>query len=359
MAEDYATEPLDTGPDAQNSKLTPKPQPAAFKPSSKPKRNFFSRTKFYLFEYSSLQISTLWLGTGLSIAVFSLFAVVAGGSISTSVVESLAWVFGIILVFAPATVMLYARTSGEEAVNPARLHQHIRKAVFYTMLTIVIISAASLLVTAVYTASRFIFGLGDTESLVSVSIPSILVLLLHVYFVGFVIKGTVTSSSLRKMNIICISLLATLLLLTVSAMAMVSGNGVSEDKKTVKELGTTSVAINKEYKNSGTLPSNIENLSSLANNDIKTKFKSGIYTYERIPEVYYGQTVDSSTQDTSDLSSTAKPESNSSYGSSNSYKICATFRTSTNTYATDFDYSNPSDFARHSKGKECFSLYAY
>ncbi len=340
------------------------------KPAKKNKRNFFSRTKFYLFEYTSMQVSNLWLGASFSIVIFSLFSVVSGNSRASDIVETLAWIFGIILVFAPISITLYARTSGEEEVHPARLHQRFRKFVFYVMLTIVVISAVSFLIAAIYAASRVAFGLGETKSLVSVALPSLLTLALYAYFIVFVIKGTVVPPKLRKFNIVAFSVLCTFMLLLVAGTAVVSGRDVTHDKKIVKDLESTSTAINQEYKNSGKLPVNIESLASLSSSDIKAKFKSGEYTYEQTNRnTYYDQPVE--LQDDLNSSSTS-PDTGSGTDSSmpsayleGSYKLCATFKTSTSyddvvytNYAPDYSY-NDGRFDYHQKGKDCFTLYAY
>lgn len=325
------------------------------------KRGFLSRTKFYIFEYTSLQVANFCLAIGFSVAIFSFFSILSGNTVSSDTIEGFAWVLGSTLVFAPTVILLYARTSGEELKNPARLHQPLRKVVFYFILTIAIISAMSFLITSVYTASRVLFGLADTKSLLTTSAPSLLVLLLHTYFIGFVIRGTSTSPKLRKINIVTITALCSILALIIIVISLVNGDSISADKNIVKDFKATSAAINNEYRLTGELPNSISELGALSNQDIKDKFNSGEYKYQRnIINQGYDLPAELNSEPSESLLIAPSPDF--AIGSYGDYKLCATFKTSSNhyeTYDSSYGYGSSSLLGSHPKGYHCFDLYTY
>ncbi|MDQ5913458.1 MAG: hypothetical protein QG623_76 [Patescibacteria group bacterium] len=338
------------------------------KVTSTKRRNIFSRTKLYLFEYSVMQVANIWIGTAISITVFSIFSIISGENISSSIIESLAWVFGLILIFFPISIILYARTTGEESTNKARLTQRFRKVIFYAMLSIATISAVSFLGTAVYTASRALFGIDDTSSLLSITLPSAIVLLFHIYFIVVILKREKTSARLRRLNVIVLSILGLTLAGLVLGIALQKSSGVSSDKKIVKDLGLVSSEIRKEFNDTGMLPDSISDLKNLQNDALKEKFIDGQYVYKPTPSnggYNYDQPV-TLKEDSDSTSSMIYPDIPPT--SPGEYQLCATFNTRSNTY-DNYDSYGPgyidsairteAEFEYHPKGYYCYSLYAY
>lgn len=328
------------------------------------KKNIFARTKLYLFEYSAMQVANIWVGTAISITVFSLFSLSSKSGISSSTMEGLAWVFGLILIFFPISIILYARTTAEEIQNNARLNQRFRKVVFYLMLTVVTISAVCFLASTVYTATRALFGVEDTSSLLTVAAPSAVTLLFHVYFLGFVLKREASSLKLRKFNILALSFVAALLGALVLGLALIKGQGASKDKRITGDLTLISAEIKSEYRKTSTLPSSINDLDGLDSQDIKDKFVKGEYAYKQVPN--------NGGYDMPVPLGGVEPSLDMSYpdiavSPPNQYQLCATFSTKLDGYnyydsGTTIDRSllyYQNEFNYHPKGYHCFDLYAY
>ncbi len=334
---------------------------------TKTKRNFFSRTKLYLFEYTAMQVANFWVGLAISISVFSAFSILSGKSLSVSAVESLAWVFGLILVFFPISVLLYSRTTAEEIANKARVDQVFRKIVFFFMLAVVSISAVGFLSATVYSSVRTLFGLEQTSSLVTVSAPSAIVLLFHIYFLSLVLKKDAVSAKVRKLNIVVISSLGVLLGVLVLSLALVKGDGASNDRTRVRDLSKVSLEINNYYRDNSDLPKSVKDLKNGVSNDLANKFESGEYTYKiNSSNGDYDQPVPlednwDSNSDSIEPSIGVLPPTN------NMYQLCATFETAQSGggyyYGDELSSSSLSYYSQnlsyHPKGYHCFDLSAY
>jgi hypothetical protein len=331
---------------------------------SNKKRGIFSKTKFYLFEYALFQSAVFWIGISFSVACYSVFNLIAGDPVSTSIVENLAWVFGLMLVFVPAAVISYARVTAEERFAPSRLDQVLRKVIFYTMLTIAIFSATIFTITTVYSVSRALFGLEESKSLLAVSAPSFVVVLFHTYFIAFMLRGTVTSARLRRINIIVTSTVGVILSILILGIASINGDGVAKDKRTVKDLKEASEAIRQDYRINGALTDSIDDLADL-DKGIKARFYDKTYTYKVVSQPIYDQPV-MLEDDMGSSSSPSEPNADIAIGiNQNYYQLCATFKNADEGYygssygAYDTSYRVDSELDYHPKGYHCYNLYAY
>jgi hypothetical protein len=333
----------------------------------KAKRSFFSKTKLYLFEYTAMQVANFWVGLSISISVFLGFALLNGKDISVSTVQDLAWVFGLILVFFPISVVLYARTTGEEIANKARVDQVFRKIVFFFMLAVATVSAVGFLSATIYSLVRTLFGLEEVSSLLTVSAPSAIVLLFHIYFLSLVLKKDPVSAKVRKLNIIVISTLGFLLGALVLSLALVKGDGASNDRTRVRDLSKASSEINNYYRDNSALPKSINDLKNGINSTLANKFESGQYTYKiNSSNGDYNQPVPMEDNWDSSINST-EPSIGVLPPTNNMYQLCATFETTQsgggyyygdNLSSSDIPYYSQ-DFSYHPKGYHCFDLSAY
>lgn len=313
------------------------------------KRNIFSKTKFYVFEYTVFQLAILSLGAAFATAIFIMFNVFAGNTTVSNSLDGLVWVFGLSLVLVPLTVVLYARTSTEEALHPARHKQTPRKFVFYSMLTIATVTAISFLITSVYTVSRVAFGLSETKSLVEIVLPSLVMLLLTAYYIFAVHKNFAPAKKLRKTNILVMSILGGIVVCSILILASLSSADLKKDKQITADLSTTQKAINSYYSSNSKMPDNTVDLKDL-DSTIKNKFTSGQYKYEVVPlSVDYASSQEQ--YDNNDISSYSVP--------SIQYRLCATFYSDKSYYGNYYDSGeyNNGDLSIHKKGYQCFDLY--
>lgn len=318
-------------------------------PTIKKKLGLFSKTKFYVFEYTVFQFAVLSLGVAFATAIFIIFNVAAGNTTISSSLDSLVWVFGLSLVLVPLTVGLYARTSAEESLHPARHEQTPRKFVFYGMLTIATITAVSFLITCVYTVSRVAFGLSDSKAITEIVLPSLVMLLLTAYYIIAIQKNFAPSKKLRRFNIITMSVFGALVAFTILTVASISSSATRRDNQTSEDLETTQKSINLYYRDNDKLPANISDLNDL-DSQIKSDFSSGKYKYQ--PKEY------SNDYDTLEVQGASSSTVSYPTGSTR-YELCATFDNSESYYGSYYSSGYSSDFSIHKKGYQCFDLYAY
>lgn len=327
-------------------------------------RSFFSRTKLYLFEFTAFSLFSIFLGVVLCVATYSIFAVIAGTAISSSLAESLAWVFGFLLVLVPVCTILYARISGEELLNPARTKQPLRKVVYFLTLSLGLVSAIAFAIVAGYSSTRVVFGLESTKNLLSVSVPSLTIVLLHIYYLNFVLRQNLTPPKLRRINLLFITLLSLMCSTLILGIALVNNDDVSVDRQTTSDLLTVSAQISTQYKNNGALPDTASEIQNLPQR-IKDKFTNQTYVYKPILSSGYDEPVATQEQSYAEDNSYSNSYSpDIAIGRlSGGYQLCAAFQTSTNQglselgqiYGYDYNYT----IRYHAKGYQCFDLYAY
>lgn len=332
------------------------------------KRGFFSATKSYLFEYAILQVLSASLSIILFIAIYTIFSVASGRNLSSSSTGMLAFVLGFLIVLAPVTITLYARTSAEENLHPARIKQTLRRVIYFISFGAGLASAVIFSVVAGYSAIRVLFGLEAAKNLVSVALPSLIIVLLHVYYLSLVLRHAPISLKLRRFNIIFQILLAVVLSILILIIAASNKENISQDRSTVSNLLTTSKLINEQYTKTGSLPDSFNDIQNL-DQSIKASFSNQTYVYKPILSNGYDEPVqpllDSNSDSTSSSSDLAIGKA------SGGYQLCATFQTSSNGSSQDeyiesstVDYSGYSSYytdsiVNHSSGYQCFDLYPY
>ncbi len=315
---------------------------------TKGKFSLFSKTRFYVFEYTVLQLAVLFLGSSFATVIFILFGTISGQSTISSSIESLVWVFGLCLVLVPLITVLYARTSAEEALHPARHNQTPRKFVFYTMLVISTISALGFLIASVYTVSRVAFGLSGSELITQVTLPSLVMFGLTMYYILAIQKNFAPSKKLRKINILSIAIVGTLVILSILVAASINSSANRSDQQITSDLNAAKKSIDAYFQDNNKLPVNIS--ATNLNAGVKSQFEVGKYKYEVTQDgLDYGnvQAEDSSSSSVSYLSTSSQ------------YRLCATFSASKG-YYNDYSYGSYSgDLNNHKKGYQCLTHYAY
>ncbi len=304
--------------------------------------SFWNHARLYLLEYSFRNVALVVWGIMLIAGCFSLFSIWSDGAKGVDL-DWLAWLFGVVLVFAPAAAILYARTSGEEVRNPDKVATVGRKVAHYMTLAIALISLACLGVTFVYTGSRFIFGAVSSKSLVTVTLPALLATLLNFYVVAFILKDRAPSRSERKTNIAFLTFISTALLAIVIITAFTVGAGRRNDNKIESDLSLVAEKIEKYVDANDRLPGSVDDLD--VKSEIKDDFKSGKYNYNNngpasssFEEDGYGS------------------EYRSSYENRLNYELCATFKTNSDNYR---DYYKGYLSSSHDKGYQCLEGWVY
>ncbi len=359
----------------QSSKLPSELKAKTSSTKSTAKRGFFSKTKSYLFEYTALQIFSAALAIVLFVAVYSVFSIISGSAFSKNLAESLAWVFGFLIVLAPITIILYARTSSEELNHPQRVHQTLRRVVYFITLCVGLTSAVIFAIVAGYSATRVIFGLESSTNLLTTSAPSALIVLLHIYYLRLILRHVPPTPELRRLNLFLMFTLSLILSASIMGIALVNNKDVSSDRQTVKDLLSTSEAVQNQYTSSGFLPNSASEILNLSQ-PIKDKFTNQTYVYKPILSNGYDEPAEPQTyleDNQSQSSQSGEAQSNvSSIGriaGTGGYQLCATFQASAGAqepssnmiepaYPTDY-YSKNYLLQAHNKGYQCFDFYAY
>ena len=91
------------------------PKPSDKKP--KTQRKLLSKTKTYLLEFSVQNVVALILGITAINLIWVIFSVISGSASAADQTGSLAWSFSLFTSLGPLFTVLYARTSGEEALH--------------------------------------------------------------------------------------------------------------------------------------------------------------------------------------------------------------------------------------------------
>jgi competence protein ComGC len=311
------------------------------------KKGFLSKTRFYLFEYTALQVCLALMGASLAMVIYTLFSIITHGYTGLDL-DWLSWVFGLLVIFSPLTISLYARTTAEEISNPGRLKQPLRHVAFYMTLTVAVVSLVGFAIAMVYSTSRAIFGVSEMKSLVSVSLPSLIVVAINLYLIKFLIRADQCSNSMRRANLIFLMVISAMLIISMPVLSLTVGAGTKYDKAALRDLSETEKSVSDYFKSTNNLPSSMQDLTSL-DSKIKAKFASGEYSYS-INNVSVDNSLESSRDDTIYVSKYTVRD----------FKLCANFKGATYYRGYGYPYRSIIDpDSTHPKGYYCFNLSAY
>ena len=289
------------------------PKPSDKKP--KTQRKLLSKTKTYLLEFSVQNVVALILGITAINLIWVIFSVISGSASAADQTGSLAWSFSLFTSLGPLFTVLYARTSGEEALHSVRFQQVARNVLFYGMLSVSLVTSLVLTIIAGYTLSRLLFGFESSKILISATFPALTTLLLAAYFSKFILARRPISAYHRRVNLIVVPCLLILAIGASLTMGLLSRDTLSKDRQTVQDLSSVALQINR-YSRQNKLPNSIEDVPNIGES-VRTKFSNGTYAYKP------GFDVESPGYPKSEEGFAPYPnDSTSGY-----YELCATFKT--------------------------------
>lgn len=293
---------------------------------------FFRRTRLYLLEYVLYHSFLIVLLSYIAYTIYALFWVIAGKDLNSGLVEASVWFMAGSFVFIPLTYIVYTRTRWEEVRHTARLKQGLRVAITYTQLIIGLMAGITFALIMFINLIRFIVGLTDGSSLLTLVLPSAIM----TGITAMVVFDILSKKSRRGLTIfrpiffgICI--LASIILLVLTA---VFGRSGAYDRQTMKDLVAITESIKDEYSYGEEIDSDLSKLD----------LPEGVA--ERAAERGY------------EIKPVSSPTSSfSSRFDRGYYDLCATFKNS-NSGSYDSNYRLPylSVNQAHPAGHYCFEL---
>lgn len=301
------------------------------------KTGFLKRTRVYLLEYVLYQVFLVILLGYIAYTVYALFWVLSGNQLYPALVEASVWFLSGSLVFIPLTYITYTRTRWEEIRNKARFTEGLRVAITYVVLIVGLIVGITFALIASINLIRFIVGLTDFSSVITLVAPSALMTVITAAVVFDVLsKRPRRSIKLFRPFFFGVCVLATGVLLVLTA---IFGRTGAYDLQTMKDLQRISVAINSEHSYGEEVETDIAQLQ--VPSDVLTRAKERSYS----------------------ITPTTNDNAKSSYSTASSYyKLCAVFKNATDAdiqYDQQYGRSSLSLNAPHSAGTYCFKMYAY
>lgn len=301
-------------------------------------RGIFSGTSMYGFE---LLLATIGLFTVASVASYALFVLFnhwreasTSSAFTVPTGEFTLIIASSMIVWLPLALLFYLRTRTEQAARPIRSTSSLHKTLIGLFLVGVILTIASLCFVVVYALLRLAVGMEEdvVDILVRVVLPALLSAGLFTGLLFAYPRSARPALRTYTIGLIAAGLLPVLILLGVS-FGQIRGDEL--DKQRASDLSTMQRKINQFVREKRELPGSLDDIDT---SDLKRSVSE--YRYEK--------------------------QSDSSFGSTREYKLCATFSTNTKrssaplpSYTEDRPTSSAyANFRSHDRGQQCFLLRA-
>ena len=226
------------------------------------------------------------------------------------------------LVWTPIMALFYARSRSEEINRPAVANTKLRRFFLYVFMLGTLVATTGFTLSALLSLLQMAFGAtSSSDTLVTVTIPSILAAVLHGYIFRTFMEANTTVGVRRFVSLVGgVSVILLAVLLGVTA---VRSGGALTDEKISSDLKTISEKIRLYVADNNEMPANMGALQ--LSSDIEKRAGKYGYTYEQ-------------------------------NGTLGDYKLCAKFKTDTSLgeQPAKYYYQISPDFSHHKKGQHCF-----
>lgn len=287
---------------------------------------WLSRTKIYGFE---LFMAAFGLTVAAAVTDYGLFAffnyLIDDQGAGSYIGDASLVIVAAMVIWLPLAILFYLRARGEQARDKARSRSGLHKVLISVLLFVNILIAAGAAFAVVYSLFQMAIGadMPAGELLVRVTIPAVLMTLLHVW-VCFAFSDVKFAG--RRAFAWSFLAAGTVVMVALSFASFGTVRAAAMDERASSDLETISGKVRAEYRDTRTLP------DSLGDIEFDGELR------DDVDEYYY------------------KPMT------LGRYELCADFATDTTQEYGDYDdreeYSSYDSFYSHSKGRDCFKLRA-